>query len=126
MKRFYLAPFYLAILMAPLSGQSREQKEQTARALEALQQKDGGFATEPIKDGKPTSSLRATVAAIRALSYFGGDLPANEECRNFVHSCFDAQSGGFADHPGGKPDVATTAVGMMAIDELRLKKTIYR
>jgi prenyltransferase beta subunit len=45
----------------------------------------------------------------------GGEPRDKQPCRKFVASCFDKESGGFADRPGGKPDVFTTAVGAMAV-----------
>jgi hypothetical protein len=68
--------------------------------------------------GKDKSSLRATSAAVRALKYFGGKVPDREACIQFVRSCYDKDSGGFKDHPGGVTDPACTAVGLMAVVEL--------
>ncbi|HWE38118.1 MAG TPA: family 16 glycoside hydrolase, partial [Isosphaeraceae bacterium] len=39
---------------------------------------------------------------------------------SFVRNCRDPESGGFAPTPGGKPDVATTASGLMALAEFRV------
>ena len=44
---------------------------------------------------------------------------------SFVMSCHDKASGGFADVPGGKPDVASTAVGLMALVDLKMKTEKY-
>jgi prenyltransferase beta subunit len=71
------------------------------------------------------SSLRATSAAVRALKYFGGAVPDRQASANFVKSCFDKESGGFADKPGGKPDVTLTAVGLMAVVELKMPVEEY-
>ena len=40
-------------------------------------------------------------------------------------SCLDPKSGGFADAPGGKPDVILTAVGLMALVELDIPTEPY-
>jgi len=90
--------------------------------LKKLQQKDGGFV--PGSD-KNQSSLRATSSAIRAIKYFGGQLPDASAVGNFVKSCHDKATGGFADTPGGKPDVVTTAVGVMAVVSLKLPVEDY-
>jgi prenyltransferase beta subunit len=41
-------------------------------------------------------------------------------------SCHDPKTGGFADAPGGKPDVPLTAVGVMAAIELEVPKEKFR
>ena len=42
----------------------------------------------------------------------------------FVLTCFDPKTGGFAE-PGGKPDVPTTSIGVMAAAELGIPKEKY-
>src|SRR5262249_33511180 len=64
--------------------------------------------------------------ALRALKYLGGTLRQKETCAAFVQSCFDEKSGGFADRPGAQPDVASTAVGLLAVAELALPVENYR
>ncbi len=108
------------LLLTPcLQAQTPEQKKASLDFVKQLQQKDGGFAPGA---GGDQSSLRATNAALRIFHYFGGDVPNAEACRKFVESCYDKSSGGFADMPGGKPDVATTAVGLMAVVELKMPR----
>src|SRR5947207_925462 len=92
--------------LAPLHGQTPEQKQATIAYLQSLQAADGGFlpakpgnATEPVK-----SSLRATSSALRALKYFGGAPRDLAAARQFVAKCFDKNSGSFADSPGGQPN----------------------
>ena len=106
---------------APLFG--AEPDKAAIAYLSKLQQKDGGFLPEA---GKDKSSLRATSAAVRALRYFGGDVPDAAAAASFIKSCHDKASGGFADFPGGKPDVATTAVGLMAVVGLKLPVEDYQ
>jgi hypothetical protein len=122
MKRTLLAGFCLFLVALPVRAQTADQKKATIAYLQKLQQKDGGFA--PAAD-KPKSSLRATSSALRALKYFGGEPLEKAACADFVKSCFDKESGGFADAPGGKPDVAVTAVGAMAVVELKLSTEPY-
>jgi prenyltransferase beta subunit len=95
----------------------------TVRVVRSWQAKDGGF---PDKPSETPSSLRNTTAALRILKYFGGVLRDRAACVDFVGKCYDRQSGGFGDHPGGQPDVATTAVGIMAVAELKMPVKEYR
>ena len=122
MKRF------LAILAAGMvaqvglaSAQTPIELGRTAAYAAAFQNPDGGFAP---KVGQ-ASSLGATSSAIRTLGFVGGsirDLPA---CIAYVKSCYDQASGGFAPSPGGKPDLTTTAIGLMAVAALKLDPTPY-
>jgi len=124
MKRFPSLGSCLFLVALPAWGQSpdiqkavearlqlaRKQKDAIAY-LQKLQQKDGGFAADAHQS---TSGLRATNAAVKALNHFGGEVPDKTACADFIKSCFDKESGGFADRPGGKPDVLTTAIGAWA------------
>ncbi|MBX9921211.1 MAG: hypothetical protein K2Y33_15520, partial [Mycolicibacterium frederiksbergense] len=47
----------------------------------------------------------------------GAKVPNPDRHAAFVLKCFDPAAGGFADTPGGKPDVAVTSVGVMAAVE---------
>jgi prenyltransferase beta subunit len=103
-------------------GQTDEQKLKTVAYLQKLQTTDGGFLPTVEKDDKaPKPSLRATSSALRALKYFGGKPKDADACAKFVEKCIDKDGGGIADTPGGKPDVTTTAIGIMAMVELKLK-----
>ncbi len=42
-----------------------------------------------------------------------------------LESCYDKESGGFAQTPGGKPDCGTTASGLMAIGALKIDAKPY-
>jgi prenyltransferase beta subunit/predicted esterase len=88
---------------------------QTASYAAALQNKDGGFAAA----SGQLSSLGSTNSGLRVLKHVGGSVPDILGCVKYVKSCRDA-SGGFAPMPGGKPDVATTAIGLMAASELKI------
>jgi dienelactone hydrolase len=99
----------------PARAQSPAEFAQTATFAAAHQNKDGGFASKP---GQP-STLGATNSGLRVLKHVGGTLPDVLNCIKFVKSCRDS-SGGFAQTPGGKPDVPTTAVGLMAASELKI------
>ena len=60
------------------------------------------------------------------LGFNGGSIPDVLAAIRYVDSCIDEKSGGFAPTPGGKPDIATTAVGLMALSELKIadKETV--
>ncbi len=129
MRSFFLAPLSVLIALVPLFGQSSPQQQATVAYLQACQQPDGGFL--PAKpggasNGQARSSLRAITAALRALKYFGGEAHDRASCSRFVQRCFDKASGGFADSPGAPPDVVSTAVGIMALVELKLPVENYR
>src|SRR5262249_18508784 len=87
----------------------------TASFAAAHQNKDGGFAP---KVGQP-SSLSSTNAGLRVLKHVGGSVPDILACVNYVKSCRVA-GGGFAATPGGKPDIVTTAMGLLAASELKI------
>jgi len=115
-----------AVLLAlalplPLAAQTAEERRGTIQFIASLQQPDGGFIGGPLTKesvAAPKSSLRATTAAVRVIKYFGGEVPNADKAAAFVMSCYDRETGGFADQPKGTPDVTTTAVGMMAAAEL--------
>jgi prenyltransferase beta subunit len=118
--------FSLAFLIIPTLtfAQDADQKRATVQFLTALQNPSGGFEGGP-KDKKAT--LRSTSAAVRALKYLTGKktaeaIPNMKETAAFVMSCYDPKTGGFADGPGGKPDVAVTSIGVMAAVELEVPK----
>ncbi len=110
------------LVLAILPGQAAEPNKQTIAYLQKLQNADGGFRPAADKD---RSSLRATSSALRALKYFGGQAPDRGRAADFVKSCFDKSTGGFADTPNGKPDVALTAIGLMAVVELKMPLKDY-
>jgi prenyltransferase beta subunit/pimeloyl-ACP methyl ester carboxylesterase len=96
-------------------GQTPAEFAQTAAFAATHQKKDGGFAP---KFGEP-SSLGSTNSGLRVLKHVGGSVPDILACIRYVKSCRDS-GGGFAPAPGGKPDVVTTAIGLMAASELKI------
>jgi prenyltransferase beta subunit len=107
--------------MAVPATAAPQNKEAIAYILK-LRNTDGGYKASTTAE---KSSLGATSSALRALKYFGGEAPDTSTTANFVKSCHDKESGGFADTPGGKPDVRLTAVGIMAVVELKLSTEPY-
>jgi hypothetical protein len=104
---------------APLFAQSADDKKAAVRFLASLQQPDGGFVAAPSATAAvPKSSLRATSGAVRAIKYLGSEAPNKDKALAFVKSCYQAETGAFADTPGGKADTATTSIGLMAVAEL--------
>jgi len=110
-----LTLFTLAWAASPSPGQTPAEFAQTAAYAAAHQNKDGGFAA---KAGQP-SSVGATNTGLKVLLHVGGSVPDVLGCVRYVKSCRDS-GGGFAPTPGGKPDVFTTAVGLMAAAELKI------
>ena len=121
MKRLCLALVCSVALTSPLSA-GDEAVKQTIKYVQSLQIAPGGFRTyDPKKSAVLVSpTLRATSAAVRALHYLGGDFTNKKACIQFVESCYHAESGGFSDLPKGKADVFSTAVGLMAVVELKM------
>src|SRR4051812_49415117 len=113
MKRLTLV---LAVLLTATAVNAGEPTvKQTIEFVQKLQTSSGGFLSAPVKSGeKGDPSLRATSTAIRTLHLLNGKISDHDGCVRFIESCHDAESGGFADKPKAKPDVYTTAVGMMA------------
>ena len=117
MGRIVIPIFVLSFCVANSPAQTPEQKKSTIKFVQELQVGDGGFVPAPVDgrlDQNPKGSLRATTAALRALKHFGGAASDKKAGEKFVQACFDAQSGGFSDQPGGKPDVISTAIGLMS------------
>jgi prenyltransferase beta subunit len=105
------AALMCCLAATPLAAQTAAEKQATVAYVKSLQTPAGGF--RPAAAAKEPT-LRATSAAIRALHYLGAEVPNQKDCARFIRACFDEASGGFADVPGGKPDVFSTAVGIMA------------
>jgi hypothetical protein len=121
-KRTLLVGLALLGITLPLRAQSEAQRKATIDYLRKLQAEDGGFRF----DGRAEKSdLPSTSAALRALKYFGGPAYDRAACVSFVKNCFDRDSGGFAPRPGGKPAYRATAVGIMAVVELKLPTALY-
>jgi hypothetical protein len=129
MRRFNLVLGGIVVWTAAAAGQTPEEKKATVAFLRGLQTEAGGFLTAPARgrqEGKPGPSLRATLGAVRALKYFGGEVPDPKACRQFVQHCFDPASGGFVNYPGvDKPDVIVTAVGLMAVVDLHMPRDAF-
>ena len=121
MKRFLPGCLGLLIAVLPASAQSDAQKKATIRYLQKLQADDGGFRPDA---RAAQSDLPSTSAAIRALKYFGGAPGDRAACIAFVQRCF-LKDEGFAARPGGKVAYRPTAVGIMAVVELKMPTEPY-
>lgn len=107
-------------------AQETRNIEETIAYLQKLQTNTGGFLLmQPKENEKLAPNLRATSAGVRALKYFGGKVPDKNAAAKFVASCYDKDSGGFANMPGGKPEVFVTAVGIMAVPALDMPVKDY-
>lgn len=115
---------------APATGATQPSAAQNKATLQWVLDREvptGGFAAmraDAKNDTAPVASLRATSSAVRAIKYLGGEVPHRDKHAAFVLSCFDPKTGGFAE-PGGKPDVASTSIGIMAAVELAIPKEKY-
>jgi pimeloyl-ACP methyl ester carboxylesterase/prenyltransferase beta subunit len=96
-------------------AQSPSEMQQTATYLAAFQNPDGGFAGAVGQK----SSLGSTSSVIRSLGNVAGAIKDVPGCIAYVKSC-RVEGSGFAPTPGGEPDVRTTAVGLMAVAELKI------
>ncbi len=123
MKRVLLGGVCLLLIGLPVRAQSDAQKKATIAFLRNLQADDGGFCPGP-RTGK--SELPATSAALRALKYFGGEPRDKAACIAFVKECYDdTDGGGFGFHPGCPSRYRSTAVGIMAVVELKMPTEPY-
>lgn len=125
MNRYYF-PLVCLLFAAPAWAQTADETKASIACVRRLQGADGGFTAAAAKGPRVASSLRATSAAIRALHYLGGEVPDPGRCKNYVAAAFDAQTGGFRDvQPEGRPDVPSTAVGLMAVAALKMPAEKY-
>ncbi|MCI0639777.1 MAG: hypothetical protein L0Y72_08930 [Gemmataceae bacterium] len=121
MCRFLLS--LAAVLPLPVAALAQEDAgvKQTIAFVQKLQTNTGGFLSmAPQPNIRLAPNLRSTSSAVRALHYLGGKVPDHDACVKFVDNCFDPASGGFSDFAKGKPDVFSTAVGIMAVTELKM------
>ncbi|MBM3992917.1 MAG: hypothetical protein FJ303_01995 [Planctomycetes bacterium] len=118
---------FIGVLVAASANAGDPSVKKTIDYVQKLQAANGAFRPFEAKSDEPTPgpTLRSTSAAIRALKYLGGELPNKEGCVKFVESCWDRDAGAFCDEPKGKPDVFTTAVGIMAVVNLQLSTQAY-
>ncbi len=124
MKRLTLIP--LLFIAVPCAQAGEPGVKKTIAYVQKLQTNTGGFLSQtPAPNIRIAPTLKSTSSAVRALHYLGGDIPNKEACIKFIELCHDAQTGGFSDMPKGKPDVFTTAVGLMAVTELKMPTDKY-
>lgn len=95
----------------------------TAATVAALQNDDGGFAAEK---GGP-STIGSTNSAIRVLKHVGAAIPDPVKATQFVKACFvpgPDGTGTFAPTPGGKGDMRTTCIALLAWGDLQMEHGI--
>jgi hypothetical protein len=128
-KRFAVVALVLLAGPTLARAQSAEEQKATVAWLQKLQQGDGGFlpgAPNPLAGSRVLPTLGATTSALRALKYMGGEPRDKDACVKYVERAFDKNSGGFIGaQPGLKPDVNSTAVGLMAVVELKMPVEKY-
>jgi hypothetical protein len=103
--------------VAATRGVSGLTHRQASRVyLLSLRNADGGFRVS--KDEGP-SQLLATVGILRGVRYWGGKVPEREHTIAWVSQCYHPSLGAFSDSPTSTPDVRSTALGLMALAELK-------
>jgi hypothetical protein len=112
----------LLFVASPLPAQSDAQKKATIAYLQKLQAADGGFRSDA---RAKQSDLPSVNGAVKALKYFGGAPRDPSACAAFVKSCFDKEGGGFGERPGDKAAYRPTAIGIMAVVELKMPAESY-
>jgi hypothetical protein len=126
MKRLLWIALLLPVSLVSVRAANDPGAKASIAYVQKLQTSTGGFlAMAPQPNIRLAPTLRSTSAAVRALHYLGGEIPNKEACIKYVESCFDPASGGFADMPMNKPDIFTTAVGIMAVTELKMPLDKY-
>jgi prenyltransferase beta subunit len=122
MKRLLSGSLFVLLLVPPLYAQSDAQKKATIAYLQKLQTDEGGFRADA---RAAVAELPATTTAFRALKYLGAAPRNPAACREFIVRCFDADSGGFAARPAGKAAYLPSAVGIMAVVDLKIPTDRY-
>lgn len=122
MKRFLPAGVCVLLIAVPLHAQIDARKKATIAYLQKLQSDDGGFRADA---RAKQSDLSATLSAFRALRYFGAAPRDRDACTAFIARCFDKDNGGFAARPGGQAAYHPTAIGIMAIVDLKMSRERY-
>ncbi len=112
------------LLVAALTAQVHAGP--AAEFLEAKQQPNGGFITDPLQAGETAHpTLRTTRTALRSFRMLGKKVPHRDQIIAFHAGCYDEKTGGFAAFPGEKPDPISTSVGLMILRELKLPSDRY-
>jgi len=125
MNRNYLI-LIVCFLGAPVARAGEPGVKQTITYVQKLQTTTGGFLSQaPAPNVRPAPTLRATASGVRALHYLGGEIPNKDACIKYIESCYDSKAGGFRDMPNGKPGIVDTAVGLMAVVELKMPTDKY-
>lgn len=127
MKHLAFALLVSVVCLTSVRAQSADEKKATIDYLRGLQTENGGFLPNRLPgESKMTPTLRATSSGLRALKYFGGEPRDAKACVKYVEVAFDKESGGFIDNrldpKAAKPDVFSTAVGLMAVVELKMPR----
>ncbi len=118
MRRFMVALAILAIAV-PIGAQAptADQKQATVAWLQSLQKPDGSFGIDA------TGEIENIASALRALRYFGGEPKDPVACEKYVLR-LRGPGGGMVAKPNDttiRPSVAATALGIMALVELKKK-----
>lgn len=122
MKRSLIAMMALVLMLALVRADTPNRKEATIEYVRGLQTASGAWKLDAKAEA---AGVRPTSSALRALRYFGGEAKDLNAARDYVKRCFDRSVGGFADRPEGNPSVFPTAIGIMAVVEVKLPTEPY-
>jgi hypothetical protein len=131
MRRFSLVVCFLVPLAARAQTPAIQQaidvkleekaRQETLKYILSLHDAEsGGYKVDA--NAKP--SYRACNGAAKAIRYLGGTVPDKEKTAAFVLKCYDPATGAFAE-PGGKPDVGSTAIGVITAAEFDVPHEKY-
>jgi hypothetical protein len=113
----------LPVLLLALAQPTAGEKAATLRYIESLRDPATGVYTVTA-DGRP--NLRAVNGACKATELLGSTVAGVDKLRAFVLRCYDPDTGGFAEEPGGKQTVPATAVGVITAVEVGVPKAEVR
>jgi hypothetical protein len=116
----WLTVALLVIVSPAMFAQSLDKPTLTKYISSHYDPSTGGYRV----DLKSPPGLRATSGAVRSLGYLGEAVPNAEKSATFVLSCYDRETGAFAE-PNSPPTVASTSVGIIAAVELKIPEAKF-
>ena len=113
------------LVLAELYGQTqsaaiRPKLEQAVRVIIQSQNPDGGWRYQPVAQDADISVTVLQAVALRAAKEAGLDVPQAtlDNAVKYIHTCFDARTGGFAYQPNGGAGFARTAAAIYSLQVL--------
>lgn len=112
----------MTALVAAAAGAAtltRDQRQASILYLQSLRNADGGFRTSAAPAPSQVGNL---TPVFRAYGYLEAEKVDRKSPVQFLESCWNNVSGAYADVPGGKVDVRSAAMGLMARVELKMPR----